>query len=204
VAPLSLRSRMLELIDREIEHAQAGRPARIDFKLNAIVDPDCVQALYRASQGGVDVNLIVRGICSVWPGREGISDRIVVSSIIGEFLEHSRIYGFLNGGEQEWYIGSADLMERNLDRRVEALVPVEDSDARDRIAEIIRIMQADDRRAWRLSSDARWRRVEEIDGAPGAHDTFETLKAVALASGLRQADTPRRPRSGAGSLDPRA
>ncbi len=204
VAPLSLRSRMLELIDREIEHAKAGRPARIDFKLNAIVDPDCVQALYRASQGGVDVNLIVRGICSVWPGREGISDRIVVSSIIGEFLEHSRIYGFLNGGDQEWYIGSADLMERNLDRRVEALVPVEDHDARDRIAEIIRIMQADDRRAWRLGSDAKWRRVEEINEAPGAHDTFETLKEVALASGLRQTDTPRRPRSGAGSLDPRA
>ena len=204
VAPLSLRSRMLELIDREIEHAQAGRPARIDFKLNAIVDPDCVQALYRASQGGVDVNLIVRGICSVWPGREGISDRIVVSSIIGEFLEHSRIYGFLNGGDQEWYIGSADLMERNLDRRVEALVPVEDTDARARIAEIIRIMQADDRRAWRLGSDATLAAGRGDQRAPGAHDTFETLKEVALASRPAPDRHARRPRSGAGSLDPRA
>src|SRR4029077_8801505 len=89
VAPLSLRSRILELIDREIGHAEAGRPARIDFKLNPIVDPACVAALYRASQVGVQVNLIVRGICSVWPGLEGISERITVSSIIGEFLEHS-------------------------------------------------------------------------------------------------------------------
>ena len=134
VAPLSLRSRILELIDREIGHAQAGREARIDFKINAIVDPACVAALYKASQAGVQVNLIVRGICSVWPGLDGISDRIAVWSIIGQFLEHSRIYGFLNGGEQEWYMGSADLMERNLDRRVEALVPVEDPEARSRLA----------------------------------------------------------------------
>ena len=204
VAPLSLRSRILELIDREIAHAQAGRPARIDFKLNAIVDPACVNALYRASQGGVEVNLIIRGICSVWPGLEGVSDNITVSSIIGEFLEHSRIYGFLNGGDQEWYIGSADLMERNLDRRVEALVPVEDTDARDRIAGIIAIMKADDRRSWRLGSDARWRRVEELNGAAGTHDTFATLQEQAIASGARLADAPRRPRSGAGSLDPRA
>ena len=204
VAPLSLRSRILELIEREIEHARAGRPAQIDFKLNAIVDPACVNALYAASQGGVTVNLIVRGICSVAPAREGISARITVSSIIGEFLEHSRIYGFLNGGEQEWYIGSADLMERNLDRRVEALVPVEDPDARDRIAEIIRVMQADDRRAWRLGADAVWRRVEDLNGAAGTHDTFASLKELAIASGARQTDPPRRPRSGAGSLDPRA
>ncbi|HEX7473479.1 MAG TPA: polyphosphate kinase 1, partial [Candidatus Limnocylindrales bacterium] len=186
VAPLSLRSRILELIDREIGHAQAGRPARIDFKLNAIVDPACVSALYRASQAGVQVDLIVRGTCSVWPGLEGVSDRISVISVIGEFLEHSRIYGFLNGGDQEWYIGSADLMERNLDRRVEALVPVEDGDARERIAEIIRIMQADDRRSWRLGADAVWRRMEDINGAAGTHDTFATLKELAIASGAHQ------------------
>src|SRR4029077_16006342 len=138
--------------------AEARRPERNELKLNAIVDPPCVAALYRASQVGVQVNLIVRGICSVWPGLEGISERITVSSIIGEFLEHSRIYGFLNDGEQEWEHGSADLMERNLDRRVEALVPVEDLDARSRIAEIIAIMQADDRRSWRLGADSVWRR----------------------------------------------
>ncbi len=203
VAPLSLRSRILELIEREIGHAEAGREARITLKLNAIVDPACVSALYRASQAGVDVQLIVRGTCAVWPGLPGISERIQVRSIIGEFLEHSRIFGFLNGGEQEWYIGSADLMERNLDRRVEAVMPVEDLEARARIEEIIAIMLDDDRRSWQLGSDAVWRRTEEINAAQGTCDTFAALKERALASGA-SLGSPRRPRSGAGSLDPRA
>ena len=203
VAPLSLRSRILELIEREIGHAEAGREARITLKLNAIVDPACVSALYRASQAGVDVQLIVRGTCAVWPGLPGISERIQVRSIIGEFLEHSRIFGFLNGGEQEWYIGSADLMERNLDRRVEAVMPVEDLEARARIEEIIAIMLEDDRRSWQLGSDAVWRRTEEINAAQGTCDTFAALKERALASGA-SLGSPRRPRSGAGSLDPRA
>ncbi len=203
VAPLSLRSRILELIEREIGHAEAGREARITLKLNAIVDPACVSALYRASQAGVDVQLIVRGTCAVWPGLPGISERIQVRSIIGEFLEHSRIFGFLNGGEQEWYIGSADLMERNLDRRVEAVMPVEDLEARARIEEIIAIMLEDDRRSWQLGSDAVWRRTEEINAAQGTCDTFAALKERALASAA-SSGSPRRPRSGAGSLDPRA
>jgi polyphosphate kinase len=203
VAPLSLRARVLELIEREIDHAAAGRPARITFKLNAVVDPACVAALYRASQSGVDVDLIVRGTCAVWPGLKGVSERVHVRSIIGEFLEHSRIFGFLNGGEQEWYIGSADLMERNLDRRVEAVVPVEDPEARERIGEIVRIMLADDRRSWQLGSDAIWRRTEEIAQASGTCDTFVALKEIALASGVSAA-APHRPRAGSGSMDPRA
>ncbi|HYC06427.1 MAG TPA: polyphosphate kinase 1 [Candidatus Binatia bacterium] len=203
VAPLSLRSRVLELIEREIGHAEAGREARIVLKLNAIVDPACTAALYRASQAGVEVDLIVRGICAVWPGLPGISERIRVRSIVGEFLEHSRIFGFLNGGEQEWYIGSADLMERNLDRRVEAVMPVEDQEARARIEEIVRIMLADDRRSWQLGADAVWRRTEEVQAAPGSCDTFAALKERALESGATMG-APRRPRSGSGSLDPRA
>jgi len=203
VAPLSLRTRVLELIDREIEHAAAGREARITLKLNAIVDPASVAALYKASRAGVDVQLIVRGICAVWPGVPGVSDRIHVRSIIGEFLEHSRIFGFLNGGQPEWFIGSGDLMERNLDRRVEAAVPVEDPEARARIEEVIRVMLADDRRSWQLGADARWSRTEEILKAPGTCDTFATLKEEALESGVI-ASTPHRPGSGAGSLDPRA
>jgi polyphosphate kinase len=203
VAPLLLRARILELIEREIGHAAAGRQARITFKINAIVDPACVAALYRASQAGVDVDLIVRGICSVWPGIDGVSDRIHVRSIIGEFLEHSRIFGFLNGGEQEWYIGSADLMERNLDRRVEAAVPVEDPDARGRIEEIIRVMLADDRRSWQLDASAKWVRTEDLLHAPGTCDTFATLKEEALAAGASLA-APHRPGAGVGSLDPRA
>jgi len=203
VAPHSLRRRFLELVDREIEHAHAGREARIILKLNAIVDVACIEALYRASGEGVTVDLIVRGACSLLPGIDGLSERIQVRSIIGEFLEHSRIWGFRNGGDEEWYIGSADLMDRNLDRRVEAVVPVEDADAQARIAEIIEVMMADDRRSWQLGADAVWRRTEAIKGRSGTVDTFETLKERALESG-EVATAPRRPGSGSGSLDPRA
>ena len=134
VAPHSLRQGFIDLVEREIAHATAGRPAHIVLKLNAIVDVPVIEVLYRAASAGVGIDLIVRGACSIQPGLPGISERIRVRSIIGEFLEHSRIWGFLNGGDREWYIGSADLMDRNLDRRVEAVVPVEDSEAGARIA----------------------------------------------------------------------
>ena len=170
VAPHGMRTRVLELIEREIGHAAAGRPARIVLKINAIVDPACIEALYRASQGGVDVELIVRGICSLAAGRaRACPSGSRVRSVVGEFLEHSRIWGFSNGGDDEWYIGSADLMERNLDRRIEAVVPVEDAEARARIAEVIATMLADDRRSWQLGSDAVWRRTED-DQRQRGHD----------------------------------
>ena len=203
VAPHSLRSGFLELVEREITHAAAGRPARIVLKLNAIVDMPVIEALYRASSAGVDIDLIIRAACSIQPGIPGISDRIRVRSIVGEFLEHSRIWGFQNGGAPQWFIGSADLMDRNLDRRVEAIVPVEDSDARARIAEIIELMLADDRRSWQLQPNARWVRTETLEGHPGTIDTFEALKERALESG-EVASAPRRPGAGVGSLDPRA
>ncbi len=126
VAPVRLRARLGELIAREGEHARAGRPARMVFKLNAVTDDQMIRVLYRASQAGVPIDLIVRGICSLRPGIPGVSDNIRVRSIVGRFLEHSRIYWFQNGGQDELYIGSADLMERNLDRRVETLTPVRD------------------------------------------------------------------------------
>jgi polyphosphate kinase len=203
VAPHSLRSGFLELVEREVTHAAAGRPARIVLKLNAIVDMPVIEALYRASSAGVDIDLIVRGACSIQPGIPGISERIRVRSIVGEFLEHSRIWGFENGGDRQWFIGSADLMDRNLDRRVEAVVPVEDSDARARIAEIVELMLADDRRSWQLQPNARWVRTETLEGRAGTIDTFETLKERALESG-EVASAPRRPGAGVGSLDPRA
>ena len=203
VAPHSLRPRFLELVEREIAHAASGRSARIVLKLNAIVDVDCIDALYRASQAGVEVDIIVRGACALQPGIEGISDRIRVRSIIGEFLEHSRILSFDNGGDREFYIGSADLMERNLDRRVEAVVPVEDHEARARLAAILDLMLLDDRRSWQLQRDATWRRTEVLTGSEGTIDTFETLKELALVHG-HVAASPRRPGTGAGSLDPRA
>ncbi len=203
VAPHGMRSRVIELLDREIAHVEAGRSGRVVFKVNAIVDPACIAALYRASQAGVQVDLIVRGICSIQPGVPGVSDNIRVRSIVGDFLEHSRIWGFANGGAEEWYIGSADLMERNLDRRIEAVVPVEDVEARARLAEVIATMLADDRRSWQLGSDAVWRRTEELNGAEGTIDTFAAMKERTLiySAAINQ---PHRPGLGGGSLDPRA
>ena len=145
----------------------------------------------------------MRGICCLRPGVAGLSERIRVRSIIGRFLEHSRIYRFENGGQPEWLIGSADLMPRNLDRRVEAVVPVQDLEAQARIDEIIGTMLADDRRSWRLPAEASWRRTEDIQGTPGTLDTFEVMKRAAIA-GVALATEPRRPGAGVGSLDPRA
>jgi len=203
VAPHSLRSRFLELVEREVSHAAVGRDARIVLKLNAIVDVAVIEALYAASQAGVRIDLIVRGACSLQPGVEGLSETVRVRSIIGEFLEHSRIWGFENGGDAEWYIGSADLMDRNLDRRIEAVTPVEDAEARSRLAGIIEIMLADDRRSWQLGADGVWHRTEELQARPGTVDTFEVLKERALAQ-AHAASVPRRPGAGSGSLDPRA
>jgi polyphosphate kinase len=203
VAPDTLRPRVLDLINREIGHAQAGRGGRIVFKLNAIVDPACIAALYAASDAGVQVDLIVRGICSIWPGLAERSERIRVRSIVGEFLEHSRIFGFANGGDQEWYIGSADLMERNLDRRVEAVVPVDDAEARARIGQIVDTLLADDRNSWQLGADAVWRRTEDVQARAGSVDTFELLKEAAQQAAVA-ALMPHRPGAGSGSLDPRA
>ena len=203
VAPITLRPRIRDLIVRETEHARAGRPARIVAKVNALVDPEMIELLYEASQAGVEVDCIVRGACSLHPGLPGTSERIRVRSIIGEFLEHSRILGFANGGRQEWYTGSADLMERNLDRRVEVVFPIEDREAQARIEEIVAVMLADDRRSWQLGADATWRRTEEILAAPGSLDTFATLKERALAAASEHVE-PSRSSGPAGSLDPRA
>jgi polyphosphate kinase len=203
VAPMTLRSRFLELVAREAAHAEAGRPARIVLKVNSLVDDKVIDALYGASHAGVDIECIVRGACGLVPGLPGVSDRIRARSIVGEFLEHSRIWSFHNNGEPEWYIGSADLMERNLDRRVEVVTPVDDREAQGRLARIIEVLLADDRRSWQLGPDGTWRRTEVIMGAEGTVDTFATLKEDALASHAA-ADVPRRPHAGAGSRDPRA
>jgi polyphosphate kinase len=180
IAPLTLRTRFLELVDREVGHARAGRPSGIRLKMNALVDRPCIDALYRASTSGVPVELIVRGACALLPGVEGRSEQIHVRSIVGEFLEHSRIWRFENGGDPEWYIGSADLMERNLDRRIEVMVPVQEPAAQRRLDQVLDVMLADDRRSWQLGPDACWRRTEELAGVDGTIDTFAMLKALAL------------------------
>ncbi len=127
IAPINLRERMLEMINRETENKLAGREARMIIKTNSLTDDEIIRALYRASQAGVEIDLIVRGICVLRPGIEGLSENIKVVSIVGRFLEHSRIYYFANGGDEEIYIGSADWMHRNLDRRVEAVTPIKDA-----------------------------------------------------------------------------
>jgi polyphosphate kinase len=126
VSPVNLRRRMEALIEREIKHAKAGRVARLTFKMNALVDAAMIQSLYRASRAGVQIQLLVRGICCLRPGLPGISDNIQVYSVVGRFLEHSRVYCFHNNGDEEVFVGSADLMTRNIDHRVEVLVPIED------------------------------------------------------------------------------
>lgn len=156
VAPVSMRHRFLGLIRREMEHSQEGHTGRIVAKMNALVDPKMIAALYEASQAGVKIDLIVRGICCLRPGVPGVSDNIKVVSIVGRYLEHSRIFYFYNDGDEEVFIGSADWMSRNLNRRVEAVTPVEDVDAAKDLQEILGIMLSDNRQAWDLQPDGRY------------------------------------------------
>jgi polyphosphate kinase len=160
VAPLDLAEKCIALIEREADHARRGDPARIIAKMNALVDKNIVQALYRASQAGVEINLIVRGICALRPGVRGVSENIRVRSIVGRFLEHSRIYYFANGGDEEIYIGSADWMPRNLYERVEVLVPLRDEMLRQRVRhEILDAYLADNRKARILLKDETYIRA---------------------------------------------
>ncbi len=165
VAPLDLAEKCIWLIDREAEYARQGRPARIVAKMNALLDKNIVQALYRASQAGVDIDLIVRGICALRPGVRGVSDRIRVRSIVGRFLEHSRIFYFANGGQDEIYAGSADWMPRNLYERVEVLTPVRDELLRERVrGEILEAYLADNLKARLLLQDGTYIRAWRAAG----------------------------------------
>jgi polyphosphate kinase len=156
VAPANMRDRFIELIDRERAHARAGRGGRIVGKMNALVDVEAIEALYRASEAGVDIDLIVRGICCLRPGLPGVSANIRVRSIIGRFLEHSRIWQFGNAGEDEFYIGSADWMPRNFLRRVEAVAPVEAPHLQARLRSLLETLLEDNRQAWLLDAAGRW------------------------------------------------
>lgn len=150
VAPRTLRSGLIEKIDREIENARNGKPSGIQFKLNSILDEGFVSKLYEASQAGVQIELLIRGICAVQPGIKGVSENIIVKSILGRFLEHSRIYHFKNGGEDEYLIGSADLMGRNLDRRVESLVMIQRKEHQLRLQGILDLGLSDETSSWSL------------------------------------------------------
>jgi polyphosphate kinase len=157
VAPSNMRQRVIELIDREAAFARAGRGGRIVAKMNAVADTETIEALYRASQAGVSIDLIVRGICCLRPGVNGISENVRVISIIGRFLEHSRLWRFGNCGSPEYYIGSADWMARNFDRRVEAVVPVEDPALHPRLDSLLDLCLSDNRAAWELRENGTYR-----------------------------------------------
>jgi polyphosphate kinase len=158
VAPASLREPLIEEIERTAEAHAAGQPSRIVMKMNALVDQRCIAALYRASQAGVPIDLNVRGICGLKPGVPGVSETINVVSVVGRFLEHSRIYSFHRGDEHRYYIGSADLMPRNLDTRVELLTPIEDVELQAELEDTLERCLADDTFAWTLDADERWHR----------------------------------------------
>lgn len=181
VAPRHMRDRFIAMIDREIDHAREGRPARILAKMNSLEDREITEALYRASAAGVRIDLIVRGFCCLRPGVPGMSDNITLRSVIGRFLEHSRVYAFANGADAtrdyEYYIGSADWMYRNLSARVEAITPVADPDARARLAQLFDVCLRDRRNAWLIEPDGQSRRLTPPEDA--APDTPETLGTFA-------------------------
>jgi polyphosphate kinase len=167
LAPFELHRRMLAFIERETGHARRGRPARIIVKMNALVDGEIIEALYRASQAGVKIDLLVRGICCLRPGCPGLSENITVRSIVDRFLEHSRLFYFENGGRPELWAGSADWMPRNFFRRIEAVFPIEDARLRRRIREeLLAIPMADNVNAWRLKPDGAYERMNAAGQAP--------------------------------------
>jgi polyphosphate kinase len=167
-----MRERVVQLIEREAQNARDGRPARIVAKMNALVDKETIDALYAASQAGVTIDLIIRGICCLRPGVPGASENIRVVSIIGRFLEHSRVWHFANGGASEYYITSADWMPRNFSRRVEVAVPVDDPALQARLAALMETCLADDRQAWELSADGGYARRSPKAGNERATHTL--------------------------------
>jgi polyphosphate kinase len=181
VAPVNMRDRFLELINREIENVKNGFSGRIVAKMNALVDPLIIASLYEASRAGVQIDLIIRGICCLRPGLKDISDNIRVVSIIGRFLEHSRIFYFYNNTQEEIYIGSADWMRRNLDRRVEVITPIRDPDIAKDLQEILGIMLADNRQAWELQADGSYIQRRPCEDCPETNSQ-KNLMSMALRS----------------------
>jgi polyphosphate kinase len=198
VAPVTMRERFTGLIRREARYARAGRPARIVAKMNALEDPGMVRELYRASMAGVDVDLLVRDICRLRPGIEGVSDTVTVRSVVGRFLEHSRIYYFENGtapddpddadggGAPQYFVGSADWMSRNLDNRVEAVAPVTDPELREQLRFVLEVMLHDNRTGWEMAADGSYE--QRMPGDDPVWSTQDVLMAATRAAHRRDDD----------------
>lgn len=178
VAPINLRERCLQLIDREIEFARNGEAAHMIAKMNSLLDKEIIDKLYEASQAGVKIELIVRGICVLIPGIPGVSDNITVRSIVGRFLEHSRIFWFRNGGREEIYIGSADWMPRNLNDRVELMTPISDDSLKQRIKEMILLQLADNQKAYLMQSNGTWVKNIAMEDRVCAQEIFQQIAEI--------------------------
>jgi polyphosphate kinase len=185
---------VINLIRREADNAQAGKPARIVAKLNSLVDREAIEALYKASAAGVKIDLIIRGICCLRPGVPELSENITVRSIIGRFLEHGRVYYFENGGDPKIYMGSADWMPRNFFRRIETAAPVTDPAVRDRLLnQILSLQLADNVKAWLLGPDGAYTRVTRRDGK-GRNSQAEFMALAVGESGTRKKRQPSKQR----------
>jgi polyphosphate kinase len=175
VAPRTVRSGLLERIEQEIANQVAGKPAGIRFKLNSILDEEFVEALYRASQSGVKIDLIVRGICAVRAGIPGVSENIRIRSLLGRFLEHSRIFHFINGGDDEIYIGSADLMDRNLSRRVESLVRIAEPEHKASLIELLDEYLSDEITNWQMLPTGKWQNIAKLPDGSAIESVHQLL-----------------------------
>jgi polyphosphate kinase len=175
VAPRTVRSGLLERIEQEIANQVAGKPAGIRFKLNSILDEEFVEALYRASQSGVKIDLIVRGICAVRAGIPGVSENIRIRSLLGRFLEHSRIFHFINGGDDEIYIGSADLMDRNLSRRVESLVRIAEPEHKASLIELLDEYLSDEIANWQMLPTGKWQNIAKLPDGSAIESVHQLL-----------------------------
>ena len=184
VSPTTMRSGFLEEIEKTVAAHEAGEEARIALKMNSLVDAGCIRALYEASQAGVRIDLNVRGICCLRPGVEGVSENIRVVSVVGRFLEHSRVYTFQRGAETRVLMGSADMMPRNLDSRVELVVPVEDAELRAEMLDMLERCFADETNSWELGEDGDWTRNQPP--AEGARSVQAELRDRAAARAAEQ------------------
>jgi polyphosphate kinase len=181
VAPINAIERFEALMERELEHLRSGRPAGALIKVNGLTDGRAMRAIYNASRQGLPIRLLVRGICALRPGVAGLSASVTVHSVIGRFLEHGRVFAFENGGEPEVFMGSSDLMGRNLYRRVECVVPLHDTQARREVLDVLEMMWQDRRQTWELAADGSWSRVDPTCSDPGIQERLiERAKARPL------------------------